>query len=57
MYGEDTLLQVPWSLASTLNWSMQVSEFEVCKKASQQVGILYRNKFYPPANTTSLLQL
>ena len=37
-----------------LNWSMQVSE--VCKKARQQVGILYR-KFYPSANSLSLLQL
>ena len=41
-------------LTSSLNWSMQVSE--VCKKARQQVGILYR-KFYPSANSSSLLQL
>ena len=41
-------------LTSTLNWSMQVTE--VCKKARQQVGILYR-KFYPSANTPLLLQL
>ena len=41
-------------LTSTLNWSLQVSE--ICKKARQQVGILYR-KFYPSANTSSLLQL
>ena len=41
-------------LTSTLNWSLQVSE--ICKKARQQVGILYR-KFYSSANTSSLLQL
>ena len=41
-------------LTSTLNWSMQVSE--VCKKARQQVGILYR-KFYSSTNTSTLLQL
>ena len=41
-------------LTSSLNWSKQVSE--VCKKARQQVGILYR-KFYPFANSSSLLQL
>jgi len=41
-------------LTSILSWSMQVSK--VCKKARQQVGILYRT-FYPSANTSSLWQL
>jgi len=40
-----------WSRALTFNWSVQVS-----KKARQQMGILYR-KFYPFANTSSLLHL
>jgi len=35
-----------WSLALTFKWSMQVSGFKECKKARQQMGILYR-KFYP----------
>jgi len=44
VYGEGTLLQVFWSLVtSILNWSIQVSK--VCKKARQQ------------GNTLSLLQL
>ena len=41
-------------LTSTLNWSMQVNK--ECKKARQQVGILYR-KFHSSANTSTLLQL
>ena len=39
-------------LTSTLNWSMQVNK--VCKKAREQVGILYR-KFHFSANTSTLL--
>ena len=54
VYGEGTLLQVSWSLVtSILNWSIQVSK--ACKNARQQVGILHW-KFYPSANTLSLLQ-
>ena len=41
-------------LTSTLNWSLQVSK--ICKKARQQVGVLYQ-RFYLSANTSSLLQL
>ena len=41
-------------LTPTLNWSMQVAN--VCKKARQQIGIIYR-RFYQHSNTSTLLQL
>ena len=41
-------------ITSTLNWSMQVEE--VCKKARQQIGFLYR-KFYQYASNSTFLRL
>ena len=41
-------------ITSTLSWSKQVTE--VCRKARQKVGILFR-KYYQHASTSTLLQL